>query len=283
MLILSRKAWLPLLVLVVALAGALIFPVAAKAVPVPKPPPPTVECDGRCTALAAANGGGGGSSGKKSGATGVLCIQKLGCHGEDWIYVSELERAGYAAADFPGCLQGVYFTCLNGLVFAVPEPSRDEVTAWAWEVVFEMGVPSPAIRIGPDPSVNEWNMAVVGLPIWIWSDEAVVASRSMSAHGHPFSFTARRVSVDFDFGDATRISCPAMSVYPGESALGMPSPNCGHTYSKPSLPQGAYTVAATAHWEVEWAAAGYSGTIPMTLTQSRQLRVGELQAVTTKR
>lgn len=162
-------------------------------------------------------------------------------------------------------------------------PTRDEAQAWAASVALRIEIPRPAISVGPDPSANEWNMAVVGLPVWFWSTESTTVTRTIRAYGYDFTLRARRAHVDFNFGDGRSMRCTSMTRYPGgESALGKPSPDCGHTYSRPSLPSGAYTVTASATWVIDWEAANYSGTLPMQLNQSQQLRVGELQAVTVR-
>lgn len=65
--------------------------------------------------------------------------------------------------------------------------------------------------------------------------------------------------------------------------VGATSPTCGHTYTWPSRtktnPQGTYRITATAHWNVHWTALGYTGTIPVTTTDTRDLPVTELHAL----
>ena len=55
------------------------------------------------------------------------------------------------------------------------------------------------------------------------------------------------------------------------------SPTCGYSYST----QGTYTVRAEAQWSVTWSGMGRSGTIPLTLTSSTRITIGELQVITT--
>jgi len=81
-------------------------------------------------------------------------------------------------------------------------------------------------------------------------------------------------------GDGTTVNCEGagdkwtQSVEPGAEA-----PNCGHTYTKPSLPKGSYTVAALTNWAVTWTANGQSGVINVPAVQATQLPVGELQVL----
>lgn len=159
-------------------------------------------------------------------------------------------------------------------------PSFSQVEQVARRVVVQLRIPDPEIRLGPDPSVNEWNMAVVGLPVWVWSSESASRSASLSVAGYEFALSGRRQSVAFDFGDGSpAIRCTAMQPYPGPSAAGAASPSCGHTFARPSLPAGTFTVTARAEWVVDWSAMGYSGSLPLRATAQREVRVGELQSL----
>lgn len=195
-------------------------------------------------------------------------------------------RAGMVSV--PECVSdnGVYYqpSCVypDGPAPAAPAagPSYADVRAEVYSLLVRLGVPEPSIRLGPEPSANEWNMAVVGLPVWAWADEGTSRSASVTEFGYTFTLNAHRDAVVFDFGEGTAaISCSATAVYPGGSAAGLASPTCGHTYQRPSLPAGSFTVTARARWTVAWSALGYSGTIPLQLSSRRSVRVGELQSV----
>ena len=82
-------------------------------------------------------------------------------------------------------------------------------------------------------------------------------------------------------GDGRAVMCADAAAYPPGTPAGRPSPVCGYTYERPSLPRGPYTVRATSSWVVSWSASGYSGTLPTTMSGARELPVGELQAVLT--
>ena len=84
-------------------------------------------------------------------------------------------------------------------------------------------------------------------------------------------------------GDGSIVQCTTMTPYSDSVVAGAPSPTCGYTYEVASLPKGNYAVSATAHWAVDWSALGYSGTIPMDITDTTELPVGELQAVVVRR
>jgi hypothetical protein len=135
--------------------------------------------------------------------------------------------------------------------------------------------------VGPPPNLNKWKMAAVGYPLWIWAEgDLDPAPVSQSVSGLTVSLDANLAQIVYDMGDGTRITCgPGTPWRKGSAPAGTPSPDCGHTYTKPSLPKGSYTIAATTHWSVAWTAGGQSGTIPFTQTTTTTLPVGEVQAL----
>ncbi|MDN5571229.1 MAG: hypothetical protein L0G22_08255 [Propionibacteriaceae bacterium] len=158
-------------------------------------------------------------------------------------------------------------------------PPAAVVRSLAREAVLTMELPSPEVRVGPDPSVNEWDMAVVGYPLWLWTETAASVEASTTQYGITIVMSAVRDRVVFDMGDGNTMTCRGMSRLPGGTKAGTPSPDCGYAYSWPSLPEGDYTVTATSQWSVTWSALGYSGTVPVEVSATRELPVGELQAV----
>lgn len=159
-------------------------------------------------------------------------------------------------------------------------PSRAQVEALMRTLVAQLKVPQPEIHVGPDPSVNEWNMAVVGLPLWLWTDAPRERNTSASGGGITIDINARLDSIAYDMGDGNQVVCADWTPRPTQvSPVDAPSPTCGYTYQRPSLPRGDYTVTATARWTAHWSALGYSGSVPLSSTASRDLPVGELQAV----
>lgn len=160
-----------------------------------------------------------------------------------------------------------------------PPLDRQVVESYVRELALGLTLPEPDINVGPDPSVNKWDMAVVGFPLWIWTTEESNISNDLTEGGITIELSATRDSTTFDFGDDTTLTCTKMSPLPRGYDAGDPSPTCGHIYEYPSLPDGNYTITATAHWTFHWSALGYSGTLPGTTTTTRELPVGELQAV----
>lgn len=135
--------------------------------------------------------------------------------------------------------------------------------------------------IGPPPELNKWKMAAVGYPLWIWAEgDLDPAPVSQSVSGLSVSLDADMAKITYDMGDGTTITCgPGTPWRKGRVEPGTPSPDCGHTYTQPSLPGGSHTVVATTHWSVAWTAGGQSGTIPFTQSSTTTLPVGEVQTL----
>ncbi len=127
--------------------------------------------------------------------------------------------------------------------------------------------------------MNEWNMAVVGHPLWLWVDSSRSVSSSVTEQGIRVSLSARLDRVVFDMGDGGSVSCSRFESYQRSVKPGTPSPSCGYVYQQASLPKGSYRVEATAYWVVSWSALGRSGVVDVPVSGGRDLPVGELQAV----
>ncbi len=147
--------------------------------------------------------------------------------------------------------------------------------------VARLKLPAVGPGIGPSPDLNRWQMAAVGYPLWLWADGPTqVGPVSDSVAGLSVSLRAEVSSLTFRMGDGTVVNCTGAgdkwteAVEPGTKA-----PNCGHTYTKPSLPKGSYTVAALTNWAVTWTANGQSGVINVPAVQTTEIPVGELQVL----
>lgn len=166
-----------------------------------------------------------------------------------------------------------YFKLLNpGLTSAGAE-------SIARSLVVRLQLPDPTPQFGPDPADNEWNMAAVGYPLWLWTNGPRTVTSTTSASGMSFTLRARYRFTTFTLGDGHSLTCTSTTPYRTSIEPGAPSPTCGYRYTKASGTDHSYTVTATTHWTVTWRVAGFSGSLPGTHTASRQLRVGELQAV----
>lgn len=162
-----------------------------------------------------------------------------------------------------------------------PVDVMDRATAeqLARRIVVRLQLPTPTPQVGPDPSANEWNMAAVGYPLWLWTEGPGTVRATESGYGLTFTLTARYQSTTFEMGDGSTVRCTRTTAYRRSTRPGAESPTCGYTYLEPAPGRGTYTVTATTHWDIDWSVAGFSGTLPGTHRADRQLPVGELQAI----
>jgi hypothetical protein len=124
-------------------------------------------------------------------------------------------------------------------------------------------------------------MAAVGYPLWLWADGPThVGPISDSVAGLSVSLEAEVRSLTFRMGDGHTVNC-AGTGHPWTTAVepGTKSPNCGYSYTRPSLPDHNYTVAARANWAVTWTSNGQSGVINVPVVDTTELPVGELQVL----
>ncbi len=146
------------------------------------------------------------------------------------------------------------------------------------EAVTHLKLPTAIPTIGPDPAANEWNMAVVGYPIWLSVEGSSAMNTSASVRGYTVTLAARRTDITFSMGDGGSVSCTTTTPYATAGSPGQESPDCGYRYQKASKP-GQYRVVATSTWDITWSVLGESGTIPVTKVGGTSLTVGELEAV----
>jgi hypothetical protein len=161
------------------------------------------------------------------------------------------------------------------------QPNRITAGQAAAIAVARLKLPTIAPGIGPSPDLNQWNMAAVGYPLWLWADGPThVGPISDSVAGLSVSLDAEVSSLTFRMGDGHMVTC-AGTGHPWTTAVepGTQSPDCGYAYSEPSLPDDAYTVAAIANWAVTWTSNGQSGVINVPVVDTTQLPVGELQVL----
>ena len=172
---------------------------------------------------------------------------------------------------------------LFGVVGGNPNDGAPQITrAQAGAIaVARLKLPTVAPGIGPSPELNRWKMAAVGYPLWLWADGPThVGPVSDSVGGLTVSLEAKVTKVTFRMGDGKTVSCAGRAqkwtraVKPGAK-----SPSCGHSYTKPSLPEGSYRVAAIANWAVTWTVNDESGVINVPAVDTAELPVGELQVL----
>lgn len=146
----------------------------------------------------------------------------------------------------------------------------------AREAAATLRLPAQTVRIGPDPSLNRWDMLAVGYPLWLWRDGADTVTESVSLGGATLTLTASYLSTTYAMGDGTTVTCAQGTPWvAGAQPPGTPSPTCGHVYSRP----GTYTITATHAWQLSWSGLGQSGAFPLSNTSSSTVEIGEIASV----
>ena len=163
---------------------------------------------------------------------------------------------------------------------APPAPTISPAQAGAIAVA-RLQLPINTPGIGPDPEKNEWKMAAIGYPLWLWAEGPThIGPVGQNVAGLSVSLDARLSKTVFRMGDGKTVRCTgAGSPYKSWVQPGAKSPNCGYVYEKPSLPNKKYRVVATSYWDVTWTVNGVSGVIQVPRQGNVELPVGELQAV----
>lgn len=253
----------------------------------------SMKCSGASSASDADSNGGSGTPGCSSQGTLIPCTlgdafysSSLDCYiapvvpQPDPVYAPSPGAVAYQCkGDRMGGVFDDYITAVFWLPAGDPGTTLAQAQAAVWDVLAGVTMPKPAMGVGPAPSLNEWNMAVVGYPLWFWTTESSHEAASATRNGVDVTIDAARTSTTFDFGDGTGLTCTTMTPYPATPVAMIVSPDCGHVYQQPSLPAGTYPIKVTAHWRIHWTAAGFTGTETRDYTETTTLRVGELQSV----
>jgi len=133
--------------------------------------------------------------------------------------------------------------------------------------------------------------AVVGLPIWLWvanpapnTTGPITASAGRDGVTVTVTATLDRIEYTMEGADGrlnaqTVCSGGAAPGTPYEPSFGgAPSPTCGFTQAD-NQKTGSFVITGTAYWVAEWSGGGQQGTIPVTVSNSVAMEVGEVQVV----
>ncbi|WP_026284556.1 hypothetical protein [Salinispora arenicola] len=300
-----RTVLLPLVILGGLLASALISSPAwagdgTGGVQCTKNDPRPV-CDVNAGTPGEPSGGDSGSGGGKGGdgtcrdpeGERIPCQRDGGWAGADGCYYkpidpspSTIEALGGQPAGEGGWYQRVCYgpdgatrTGLGGPVWIAGDPPVVSPAVLARQARARLDLPRVVIRMNPPGD------QLVNLPAWLALDQGSWGSHSATASvpGVSVTATARPVKASWSMGDGVTVTCDGPGTqWASGTDPAKASPDCGHVYRRSSAgsPGGRYSVTVTVTWEVTWAGAGQSGTVPgLTTTGQVQTRVQESQAV----
>ena len=137
------------------------------------------------------------------------------------------------------------------------------------------------IRMGMVPEDKPGYVGLVGMPVWMWVDTPDPhtygpATNTASDGSVTVTINAKVAKTLWEMGDGKSVVCTTAGTAYQDSDGKQPSPNCGYSYTK----QGTYTIRATTTWDIAWTAnTGQSGTIPLILTATRTVVIGEVQVI----
>ena len=150
-----------------------------------------------------------------------------------------------------------------------------------------------AARVRTAPSARGQRTALVGSPIWLWIDKtgtdyatrAAPLSATAAVPGLSVTADVYVTAVDWNMGDSGAAKTCTLPGTPYKDSDGAKaSPDCGYSYTRPSIGQAdqRYAITATVHWFVRWTSSnGARGTIAVDpiATPATTLRVSELQVL----
>ncbi|MFT4167352.1 MAG: hypothetical protein QM650_19115 [Microlunatus sp.] len=243
------------------------------------------------------NGGGGGnqsyyrsSSSQKRSGPSFAEMQKASFRAVEKYQKSVasyrrcIDRGGACGytPDVPALLDGAQVQLLGGPAPTGNGPVVTLTPAQAGAIaVARLRLTAAAPVIGPDPKINKWKMAVVGYPLWLWTDGPThIGPVGENVGGLSVSLDAKVSKTVFQMGDGNSVTCRGSGTrYSSSVKPATKSPTCGYTYTKPSLPSKKYTVTAITYWDVTWTVNGFSGMETVPLVAARALPVGEVQVL----
>ena len=146
-----------------------------------------------------------------------------------------------------------------------------------------------AADIGIVPEDKPGSIGAVGAPVYMWTTPGPTTFGPQvltnSAGGITITATAKVDRIVWTMGDGASVVCRTAGT-PYEDRYGFDSsPDCGYRYTHTSAgkPGNAYPITAFSYWLIDWTGPGGSaGQIPLTLSSSTRIVVGELQALTTR-
>lgn len=173
--------------------------------------------------------------------------------------------------------------CDGAPVQVVPESAPVDPRQLAIRARESVAIPAPPLSTSPSADRELYPQ----MKTWLWIDDAWWQSYSATAAAGTVTatVTARPVRSEWTTGDGGHTACAGPGV---EWQRGMSDDDtyCSYTYRRSSAgePDGTFTLTVTVHFEVGWSSStGAGGSLGgLTRSASRQVSVGEIQAVNTR-
>ena len=238
-----------------------------------------VDPEGNPTAVAgdggASPGGNGGSSGEASDCTWMVVID------DDFamaVYELDYSRLYSATGRW---LQQV---CNGAPVDVIPEGGAVDPTQLALQARNSVPISRPGINTSPDADRRLY----VQVPTWLWLDETWWQPYTATATAGRVSatVTATPSAARWSMGDGGSETCDGPGT-PWRPGLAEDATDCSYTYRHSSAGRAddSYTLTVTVEFTVTWSTnvPGGGGSLePVERSESRQVQVGEIQAVETR-
>ncbi|MBW3642408.1 MAG: hypothetical protein KY447_05785 [Actinobacteria bacterium] len=168
--------------------------------------------------------------------------------------------------------------------YAAPERARRaNPRVLAQEARESVAIPAPPLATSPQADRSLYT----GVRTWLWIDPQWWRGYEATAEAGGVSTTvsARPVRAVWSMGDGGQTSCAGPGVA-WRRGMADDATYCSYVYNNSSAgqPGGTYTMTVTVEFEVSWTSnAGAGGSLArVTRSASRQVRVGEIQAVETQ-
>ncbi|MFT3887591.1 MAG: hypothetical protein QM713_05440 [Arachnia sp.] len=166
---------------------------------------------------------------------------------------------------------------------SLPPPDPEDM---ARRILASLELSAPELHTFPQGDTKQ-HMTYTGWHTWLWSAAPSAkqwgpVSSSMSERGVTVTLTATVRRVVWDMGNGETVTCgkgTPWSTTRSNGGRNVASPDCDYVYER----MGHYEVTARSEWDVSWSSGGASGTLPLELSRTAPMRVGELQSVLVNR
>jgi hypothetical protein len=128
---------------------------------------------------------------------------------------------------------------ISSLFWSAAPPDAITLTPQEAAEIVAAAMDLRAIDIGIVPEPGPGSVGLVGLPVWMWTEQTANTwgplSRTASAGGVSITASAKVRQVIWDMGDGTRVTCSTSGTVYEDRYGDQMSPDCGHRYSETSV------------------------------------------------